>query len=161
MTSHPRYNPHMRATFLGFLILAGGLILAGCSSEDETNLDAFLGIWQLTGTEQTKCGMDQRSKMFSAPVTVTKGSDSPLLVVRDSCTLKFDAKGETATARPNQSCSQAWGMITSTATVAAGSVTLMGINATFMWSGTGQTMLGALAVQCTYTVSGTAMKQQQ
>jgi len=76
---------------------------SGCGG-DEGGAELFVGSWMITsGTETLQCqslGVNDTSPV-TGTTTISKGIDSPLVVVEDGCTTKYDVNGATASRPPD------------------------------------------------------------
>jgi hypothetical protein len=85
------------------------LASCGSSSSDGSSagVDKFVGTWKYTsGTITVNCPSPIGTLTASQEgnVIVSKGATSDLVVVNETCSLKFEVTGSTATALPGQSC---------------------------------------------------------
>jgi hypothetical protein len=130
------------------------LLAGGCGGGDDDHTEDFLGIWMVTGTSTTQCGTAMPdSKPVSLKITITKGTDAPLVISQGDCMYKLDVKGTTATIRSGQTC-----MVNGfTLTFSGGTFEVNGLNGNF--SQTGTAMIGSgIVLQCMYSATGTANK---
>lgn len=148
------------ALVLPLLLACGGG--GGGSAEDPA---PFLGAWTLSsGAATPTCASAPIPvapvKLDGTAVTVTKGSESPLVVAvalapGQSCNLKYDLKGDTATARPGQTCMLSIMMIPALVSVTSATFVVQGETGTLHLTGKA-TALGS--VVCDLTLTGTAAK---
>ncbi len=144
------------------VVLAGGLAACGGGGEDVTQ---FIGTWMYTsGTETISCpGREPVTGILTGNVTLAKGIESPLVATGKSCTIKLDVAGNTATARPGQTCPLTLNTVTGTTAVTNYMFSVNGITGT---EGTGATIAamaatGGPSVTCQYTGTGTLKKVSQ
>jgi hypothetical protein len=143
--------------------LALAALLTGCSSSQGANVDDFIGVWMGDGLVTTKCGASPgKSAPFAETITITKGTDAPLLVVVGSCSLQMNGQGDVATLRPGQTCAVMRDGVMTNATYSSGDFTVVGIKATFALKAdfTSAGPNGGLA-SCSYVASGEASKLQK
>jgi hypothetical protein len=146
------------------LALSAALPAAGCGSDGPSgpNLDPFLGTWTIsTGAAAPTCPafpMLPPRNLAGGTITVSKAEDAHLTIgvqiEMQTCSLKYDVMGDTATARAGQSCSITIMMIPAV---------VMPMMATFKVSaGTGTVALtgtaSAIGMQCTLALNATAAK---
>lgn len=148
-------------TLLPAVVLSTSVVACG-GGDDAANLDAFVGAWQIAGTQNTRCGMNPGSSgpLAAMTITFTEGVGAPLVVVQGNCTLQMDVKGNVATLRPGQSCPIMNNNATVTAMFNSGSFTAMGITGAFQQNATFSLPIGTggLELSCTYDATGTATK---
>jgi hypothetical protein len=138
---------------------AGGAGMGGTSTPAAPDLSAFTGTWKYTtGTEVANCGAQNFTEQLSGNFKIEKGTDAPLVIIDDSCVLKMDPSGTTATLRAGQTCTEVTMGNSATLMVNAGSMVVTGTTATINHSGNLTLILNGASVACRYTVNGTAMK---
>jgi hypothetical protein len=92
--------------------------------------------------------------------------DAPIEAEIAGCKIKFDLKGDVATARPNQTCSivypTAAGSLNASLTVAAATFTLKGTSGDFTQNGNATVTISIpglpSSASCTYTIMATATR---
>lgn len=95
-----------RATGTGAVALGMALALTDGACDNDSAAEAFVGTWQVFGgTVNATCGgTGHLSNVQGAQLKLSQGSDSPLLIDARGCLLKLDISGQTAVARPGQTC---------------------------------------------------------
>ena len=108
-------NSFTRFVLLALSVCCSTLVVACGSSSSPQNADAskdiqaFIGTWAVTsGTVTLDCGGQITTAQVTDPTTWMKGTTSDLVQPPDSsgCALQATVSGRTATAEPNQTCSQ-------------------------------------------------------
>jgi hypothetical protein len=138
------------------------LAVASCGSSGSggstpSDLDRFLGTWTISaGMLKASCvGIPAITTTLMGEQTVQKGGDADLAFnVQPKCRILLDAMGDTATARPQQTCTISAGGAEIPATVTGGTLTVSGETATFDVAGKAMLVTGA----CTFTASGSSAR---
>jgi hypothetical protein len=164
-----RSNFHAAATAI-FLALSAGGALLGCGSDDKKDVAKFIGTWSIeTGALTGACpplAFPMQAIPKGEQVVFTAGTDSDLLIERSGCKIKFDVKGDVATAQTGQSCGAmianplptgGGGLISITLGVTKATFTIQGSMGTLDQSGNLTLPLPALS-GCTYGILATATK---
>jgi hypothetical protein len=79
---------------------------AGCGSSDGFGREEdFVGTWQYTsGTRTTTCAGQSQTEIATGNLALSTGISSDLVMVDETCSLRFDIIGNTASLIPGQSC---------------------------------------------------------
>ena len=137
--------------------------LSGCGSDDSKSSgggDKFTGTWNVTGGSVIlggDCG--NQTTALTGTVVFTKGSTSDLIATIEDCPLKFDVRGNSASALSGQTCTVSDSGVTGTLTYQSVVVTSTdGKVATISGNGVISATVAGTAVTCTETVSGNLQK---
>lgn len=116
----------------------------------------FLGTWTIASANiKGSCGPLPFDQPLTGMQTVAAGTSSDLVfTVQPGCELLMDVTGDTATVRPNQTCSVTVGQQMVSGTVTSGTMKVAGSMATFDCAGTAT----IATVACNLTLSGTSTK---
>jgi hypothetical protein len=138
----------------------------GCGSSDGgAPADQFVGRWMVTaGTQKVNCGAAipvPDSDLKGTFQELRKDSNNALSIdLTMGCVVKLDAAGNTATVRPNQTCTITVMVGAMTlmvnGTITSGSFAVSGETANFSYMGSA-TGAGGL-FNCTFMASGTSSK---
>jgi hypothetical protein len=164
-------NPARGAARAGLLSLSLLALGAGCGDDAvPSDPTKFVGTWMVTaGQIMPSCmGLPLGpTSLVGETITVSPGTDSALIILVRSCTLKFDIAGNTATAKAGQSCQMmvtapVLGQIALNLGVDSSSFTVVEKTATLSQSGTG-TLSVAIPVlpagtSCPYQLTASATK---
>jgi hypothetical protein len=163
----PSFQKSVRAPSVLHLLGAALALTAviGCGGDGESSDPSkFIGTWEVNaGTAKVMCGggitlPDQ--PLAGGKVTLAMGSDSPLVATVLGCMIKFDVKGNVATARPGQNCMTTLDIgtmtISAALTVTSATFTLSGDTGTLSQAGSAQP--SSFPLGCPYQITATAAK---
>jgi hypothetical protein len=161
-----RIAPIARAALAGAAIAGLMAVASGCGDGDggggsPNNPELFLGTWMVTeGTASTSCEIRLMQSLVGASVRLIAGTDAPLLAEVRGCQLQLDIAGNTATARPNQTCVTNFDFMNMpypiTLAVSSATFKVEGTTGTLMQGGTAE--IPILPAGCPYQATATATK---